>query len=1090
MYPLQDFLNHGLLPFTGRSTELDRLLEFWRTTTGGSGIRLALLTGEAGSGKSRLLEMLRPLVIRQGGVVVHLKLYPDSSSAIIPLLIRSLIESRGTGDLLQQQPEPTIADASATMRRLARLRPTLLVIEDAHLLTSGALGDLSRLLGALSDESIAVLCLARPLEQTVRGVLEPYLVIEETLRGIHDDELATLWRTIFGSEPQPEVIRIVARTPLGNPLAIRSGLRGAIRSGAIAAPTGSWRITVALDEFEKRLARGVDVLSEGMAAHLSDEEREAAQTLACLGEVFSREAAEVLLEDTQRMLELLLFKGIIIMTDISMRSVNGRTSPDPLYSFTHTLVQRHFAEEASPDADRLVRLIATRAPLYSILPFQLLWQHRDHIVSTAEEIELAIKAAINFLPYLNNSGDWPLTRALWPGLLALVGAGDRVWDVEQQRLIAALVLDMRIQIDVRNHNLPRFSRNAHRLLRMVEDSHDIRMKSLQLRAMAHLFISGATRENSDYERLHHACEDLVARYPELAFSRDYMLFLRRMIREMDKSGTEMAGFAEQRIKELMARDDAPARFQTMVQKEFYPHLLRLVRNGEEYVNRLALIREIEAPNGPVRDYATKTVGLFYSGGYLVETDARLSMAIQHSQNLGDRRATYYNQLCRIGVDLMFGEEIERGLAQFGRIQSMLSVDEQERLREVVGHHLIPVLILCAGEERTLQFAEEYQVTNQLKIHTAISLALAAGRPLPPADTGLEIDSGFMELIRIASSATPDQKALAIHARQLLAEEPYVIEQLGSGWTALSIMERIAPGELPSIQETIHQFLLRWLPWLEERMAVAPLEQTLQRYERWLTRAEAREWRNRAQALRRRRQEQKPTPTVTRLQLSMLGVITVAHPDGAPERVKGARVGKFLGILVADRMLREPLSFRELCRLVAGRDDEEPERARKALNDAVYRVRELLGPDAILTDRGRSELNIELVEVDLLKADHLLRDAGEALKERALARALRSMIAVLDITRGEVPFPGLYDDFFEAARAEFEYRLRSILLEVARRLLLESDVAGAEVLLRRGFEAMPEDEEMAELLRESLQRAGRFTEAERIRMRGAEAAVDY
>jgi hypothetical protein len=317
-----------------------------------------------------------------------------------------------------------------------------------------------------------------------------------------------------------------------------------------------------------------------------------------------------------------------------------------------------------------------------------------------------------------------------------------------------------------------------------------------------------------------------------------------------------------------------------------------------------------------------------------------------------------------------------------------------------------------------------------------------------------------------------------------------MQQLVTVRAILAVMEHCAPAALESIHRQVHRSLLRWFVWLEERMVVAPLEQLLQRYDQWLTRAESREWRNRAQALRRRRQEQKPATVATQLQLSMLGVITVARPDGEPERVKGARVGRFLGILVADRMLREPLSFRELSRLVAGRDDEEPERARKGVNDAVYRVRELLGAEAILTDRGHSELNTELVEVDLLKADHLLRDAGEALKERALARALRSMLAVLEITRGEVPFPGLYDDFFEAARAEFEYRLRSTLLDVARLLLLENDMAGAESLLRRGFEAMPEDEEIGEMLRVSLQRAGRFTEAERIRMRGAEAAMDY
>jgi len=52
---LLDFLNHGILPFVGRDSELERLVRFWSSTIDAGGLRTALLVGEAGIGKSRLV---------------------------------------------------------------------------------------------------------------------------------------------------------------------------------------------------------------------------------------------------------------------------------------------------------------------------------------------------------------------------------------------------------------------------------------------------------------------------------------------------------------------------------------------------------------------------------------------------------------------------------------------------------------------------------------------------------------------------------------------------------------------------------------------------------------------------------------------------------------------------------------------------------------------------------------------------------------------------------------------------------------------------------------------------------------------------
>ena len=81
---------------------------------------------------------------------------------------------------------------------------------------------------------------------------------------------------------------------------------------------------------------------------------------------------------------------------------------------------------------------------------------------------------------------------------------------------------------------------------------------------------------------------------------------------------------------------------------------------------------------------------------------------------------------------------------------------------------------------------------------------------------------------------------------------------------------------------------------------------------------------------------------------------------------------------------------------------------------------------------------------------------------------------------------MYDEFFESAREDFENELRKAVVRLSRALLREEDAESAEELLERGFEAMPDDEEIAELLREALRKLGKRTEATRVGLKVAEA----
>ena len=130
MLSLTDFLNHGLLPFVGRSAEIEALMQFWRSSIDVGGLRIAVITAEAGAGKTRLLDQLLPRIAREGGMVVRARLYPDSSASIAPLMAQALGKSGIAFRLLKVAPAGTMAEVVATFRRVARLRPVVLMIEN------------------------------------------------------------------------------------------------------------------------------------------------------------------------------------------------------------------------------------------------------------------------------------------------------------------------------------------------------------------------------------------------------------------------------------------------------------------------------------------------------------------------------------------------------------------------------------------------------------------------------------------------------------------------------------------------------------------------------------------------------------------------------------------------------------------------------------------------------------------------------------------------------------------------------------------------------------------------------------------------
>lgn len=185
-------------------------------------------------------------------------------------------------------------------------------------------------------------------------------------------------------------------------------------------------------------------------------------------------------------------------------------------------------------------------------------------------------------------------------------------------------------------------------------------------------------------------------------------------------------------------------------------------------------------------------------------------------------------------------------------------------------------------------------------------------------------------------------------------------------------------------------------------------------------------------------------------------------------------------MVANEIFQHKLSTTEFDEIATGISND-PEHARANMRVIIDRIRKMVGRDAVITETGKPpRLNKEFISVDLLEAVEKINIATSALHKQRYSAAFDSLLAALKIIGTEVPYPTLYDSFFESARQEFEYMVRTAVLSVSRAFMDSGDDNTAVVLLQQAVQFLRGDEEVAELACTALERAGKFIEAERLK----------
>ena len=378
-----DLLLLASSPFVGRSRELMTLRAIVPHAES-EGRRIALVGGEAGSGKSRLVREFAREVAEEGvliltgacDVMVRTPYRPfvEALDQLVrttdPDVLRGELGSAG-GELsrilpdlparLGGLPDPVAADPDTERHRLhtavtdllagaSRRAPLVLVIEDGHWADGPTLQLLRHIARSVPDARLLVLATFRDTEADVPAELADALadlrrsddVVRLRLAGLTDDDVAEYLRRSAGAEVDPalaELAQAIRALTEGNAFLLSELWRTLVETDAIVVADGGLRLTRPLAEIAT--PQSVREVVSQRLSRLDATTRDLLELAAVAGTEFEldllREAAPA---------ELVRLDAL----DPAVRSgmiEEVPAAPRLAYRFTHELVRRALYDRLS-----------------------------------------------------------------------------------------------------------------------------------------------------------------------------------------------------------------------------------------------------------------------------------------------------------------------------------------------------------------------------------------------------------------------------------------------------------------------------------------------------------------------------------------------------------------------------------------------------------------------------------------------------------------------------------------------------------------------------------------------------------------------
>jgi class 3 adenylate cyclase len=366
----------GLTPLVGREQEVGLLLERWEQTKAGQG-HVVLLTGDAGIGKSRLVQVLKDHVAnephtrwecRSVEYAQNTALFPltdlfqrilrfdahetpdtkleklehalsqyrlpveESVPLFAPLLALSLPENHYSPLHLspQRQRQKTLETIVAILLELAEHQPVLFILEDLHWTDPSTLELLNLVIGQTPTASVLVLLTCRPSFQPAwhhRSYLS-----EITVNHLSHAQVAQIITGMTDGTAFPaEVLAQIIEKTDGVPLFVEELTKAILESGYLKETHGHYAVAGALSSLAIPAT-----LQDSLMARL--DRLVSAKGMAQLAAVIGRQFAYALLQAVSQLDAMTLQRELGRLVEAELVYQRGMP-PQTVYTFKHALIQ-------------------------------------------------------------------------------------------------------------------------------------------------------------------------------------------------------------------------------------------------------------------------------------------------------------------------------------------------------------------------------------------------------------------------------------------------------------------------------------------------------------------------------------------------------------------------------------------------------------------------------------------------------------------------------------------------------------------------------------------------------------------------------
>lgn len=1095
---IADFLNFGTLPYVGRERYTNEILDFWRKNSESRSLRTAYVEGEAGVGKTRLIEAIIPQIVHSKGICIHIKFYPEATVSLYSLLAQALDESSAR-EIIKGSTKVDFAEIISNLRRISRIRNTIIFIEDAHLITTESKRELGTLLEALSTEVISIVFFSRPVDMPAKDLIELYNTDSWSIAGLTHEDMNQMWQKIFGTEADSKVIDILLNHTKGNSLAIKSALKALVKSEAIAELNGVYVIEASYNAIERTIIKCAESVADAMAFNLDEYESQVAHKLSCLGEVFSIEAAKYIAPDAEEDIKKLKFRGLIVDSHYSAKVLPScKKSEYQALAFTHSLVHENLLKKSVIPYESLMLVIAEQAPLYSVIPFDLLSSGGiDYIAAKKNSLskEFLLKtffSIINISNGIDESPDWELAPRVYKVAEQFLEVINPLCSEEEVRINTAEYMGSGLNLMSRKMRTEEFGKKALEFKEYTSNYHSTRLAALHIRSYiyynGHQFVYKNAILNLENNWV--LTEPIVEKYPDIVLTQEYLDFVREFIKTYNyypSADIRIVKKAIQKYHEIINNPNLDEKLRKLWIVEVGSSLLILPIDSDETMQERDLIlKQIDGlPESRNADaQLAKGRYLAMTGRFKDSINVFTSVA-----NLEKERG----QKIGAGVGIMIravakgytGEEFKEILDD-----AIFLINYSKDFHRPVFYNLLVLFLVRNWDKHLAEFEDKigYKLDDsppRYKLFYA-SIKDDLERVVNKIESeNLEEDPQYLAIAKmvINNEITPEAR----EAVQSIIDKKLFMhkDNMDKIWMLkmMALWREKKGSKFEIFSESLKSCCNQIAEWAVKYSIPPIIENIIINYHAFFDKDKLKFYRNSLNAYYKELNIQNMLEDVDshKIKVSLFGAVSVTHPKQEPHKLRGERIRYGIGAIAANYMMGNKLELDEFNSIITGEDI--PEVAKAAMRTVRHRLKELLGENAVIIKDGEPmQFNLDIVEVDIITAFQCLKSAKKNLKNKKINNAANDLHKTFELINGGVSFPGLYSNFFESLREDWENSLRDMTERICSTLLDEEDYTNAENILKMAVVALTGDDNLNFMYEQSLRKQSKNAQADVVMMK--------